>query len=222
MPETPEHLIYLSERTAKVLYAVLRLQHDQRHDLPGATVKRVQSFTGFKSRVVREILNELKGAGYVAAAFAKGEAYTLLDNSLDVYEINVRTSITTRDTALFLLELVEAWKDSKDPEGTVDARPLVEKLAAEKQFLCLTEADIFGDHPGYIGKIAELIEAGLHLERVSEKRFRLRAKVHMEERYLQILKAQPTLDELAAYKFPPRRPKKPTAPLKRSKTTVAT
>jgi hypothetical protein len=197
-----EHLIYLSEKIAKVLYAVLRLQHDQRHELPGATVKRVESFTGFKDKAVRESLEELQKAGYVSAAVAKGEARQLMENAQDIYEIDVRTSITCRDTAVFLLALVEAWKSSKDPEGKVDARPLVEKLVKEKQFKYLTEVDIFGNHLGYKGKIAELIEAGMHLERVSEKHFRLRAKVHMEERYLQVLKAQPTLDELAAWTFP--------------------
>ena len=115
-----------------------------------------------------------------------------------IYELQSRTSITCRDTALFLLELAES--ERVHDEQMVDLRVLLPALERSEKLRYLTQADFEGC-PTYAGKIAELAIAGEYVERLGQHYVRPRFRLLLERKYLTLLVDGPKLTELSSRRF---------------------
>jgi hypothetical protein len=188
---------------AKVLYAILRLQHAQL-PLPGATQKRIHECTKIPQPQISPILSELREAGYISEIAVRGQEALDILGAKKTYELDVAVSITCRDTAVMLLELLGAPRDA---EGKIDFSEFLDGLERDKKLRYLLRADIMGT-TGYPGKLHELVTKGLYLERVAAGHVRIRSRIHFERKYLEILRELPNLDKIVGFRFPASQPAK--------------
>jgi DNA-binding MarR family transcriptional regulator len=220
--------LLLEGRTAKVLYAILKLQHahasQDRMGLPQATQAEIERLLHMDRTQVSRTLQALVSANYVVVAdCSKGD----MAKSDSVYEIEVKTAISCRDTAALLLELLAYAKrgskgatgcDRSRDEGDLkfDRVPFVNSLfKADKEesdvLWYYDKKDLLGrPHHGrdgkpydgyYTGKLNELADAGEYIERVSADWIRPRMKITLEIPYLLLVRDQVSLDQLKQLDF---------------------
>ncbi len=183
---------------ALVLYAILRLQHDSRFSLPGATQRRLQNDTGLPQAQITTILADLEAAGYIRTVAVRGSAaLEALESAKKVYECDASASITCRDTAVFLLELLRHSQQNR--EERVSFAQFAHQLIARRLLQYLTYQDLAG-FPEFTGTLQQMADR-LYLTRLSSTFVRLTGRVRFEQPYLQILRDQPALSELAGYSF---------------------
>ena len=196
---------YLDEQSAKVLYVILRMQymfdgHTEDH-LPGANLKRIESWTGIPNTVVsRKIIPLLEQAGYIVKAGIHEAEAIAATGSRDMYELHVRNCITCRDSAVLLLSLLSFYKErsEEDGEGKIDLSSFVSYVQGRLQYF--TNEDLWGnnEHPGKFADLANLTE---HIERVSVRYIRPRLKLYLEQRYLELVAKEVKLEALKHYSW---------------------
>ena len=197
-PEIQDQYLYFTEDTARVLYAILKLQHDSRFTLPGATQRRLQKDTGLSQPQVAAVVADLQAAGYIRTVAVRGSgALEALESAKKLYACDGSACITCRDTAVVLLELQRLSQQSH--EEKVDFRLFGKRLVASRQLQYLQYDDLCGC-PEYPGKLQEMVD-GLYLTRISSTLVRLTGRVRFEQLYLQILRDQPSLSDLSRYSF---------------------
>lgn len=220
--------LLLEDKMAKMLYAILKLQHAPATQtgmvLPSATQTELGKILSLSRKQVSLMLKDLVSANYVVVADCKrgGGVGDL------AYEIEVKTAISCRDTAAVLLELLRYAKQKhaddqaghvSKPEGDlkVDRVAFVDFLfGAESgsELWYYDRKDLLGPpHPDqhgnpysgyYKGKLNELADAGEYIERVSADWVRPRMKITLEIPYLLLVRDQVPLDQLGKLRFDPQ------------------
>jgi len=222
----PKHYYELDEDSAKVLYACLKLQHRSwrrcKGEFPEASIEALIALTGVdKTKTYRDIMPNLKRAEYILSA------RTHKRGGPEVYEVNVKKSITNGDTARMLLALMD-FADEKqsdettaDPEGKVlvtefvkqrlefrvqsqldlEERPGTSSGGQRALIEYLSPEDIVSGDERSKSKIDELAEAGEHIERVSRDYIRPRLRLHLERLYLKLLAKGIEISKLRHYAF---------------------
>jgi hypothetical protein len=224
--------VYLSmdEKMAKVLYAILKLQHPflrpqskgdgDRNIPPQADRKTLERFTGLSSDIIRQIINQLRAARYVllgslrrlhSAEGRSGEGH-------EVFELNVAIVISCADTATFLLELLDeaqknvsemsragiireqGRKPDNEFDGKVNRKDFVKTLLDAKKLAYFSDDDLIG-RDHRKGKIDEVIDAGEYIERVSITHIRPRMRIVLERLYLSLVARQIPLEDLSRYHY---------------------
>jgi hypothetical protein len=231
----PRRYLRLSGSTAKILYAILKLQQKQaslRGDLPDATQPELEKLLAFKYSYVHKKLMELREAGYVVVAASHGNPGRPPGPGKReplLYEIEVKTAISCRDTAALLLELLHYAKQ-QHKEGAAGERDEGDLKINRLDFVDslfynvpgslgykpnnlwgYDKKDLLGPpHPDtagtpyqgyYKGKLNELADAGEYIERVSADWVRPRMKIALEIPYLLLVRDQKKLEELRWLKF---------------------
>lgn len=174
----------IDQDRARVLFAVLRLQQE-------AFQRRIALATGFSVYKVGRLLRELLDSGYLILAQLHEQS------ARKVYEVESTTTATGRDTAVMLLELLEC---AKDPEGKVNVGSFSQDLVDSGKLKYLRLEDLVGTLDDK-GKIAELVEAGEYIERLSSEYVRPRLRISLENRYLRLLADEISLEGLKNYDF---------------------
>ena len=210
----------LDERTAHLLYAILKIQHDDLaanrlsdnpEDLPGATQQRLSEVTGYPLAFVTTTIHKLERAGYVMSANIK-TGFTSPNRARKIYELNAESCVTCQDTARFLIYLLRA---EKDYEGKLDFKQTLNGLLESNHFGYLGADDFYGatdgKGPAYWGKLAELAATRKHIERVGRYLIRPRLMLYLERRYLELVADQIDLETLRKRLTPPNESHRPTA-----------
>jgi hypothetical protein len=184
----------LSDNEAKILFAILRLQHTE----SGATQKGLENIMGVDQGQISGLLTPLVDGGYVII----GKVSTGFGGSgpKQIYELQARTAITCRDTALFLLELLQSEPEYAFNEQIIDLRRFLPALSDSQKLHYLTIDDFRGTAT-YPGKIAELAIAGEYIERVGEHYIRPRIRLLLERKFLLLVIECPALKDLSSFVF---------------------
>lgn len=200
--------LYLHETASKILYATLKLHQKFLKSreggllLPRVNEAELAKHLGYRNVApVNRTITQLRRANYVVSASVQtGHGR----RSPQYFEVQVKTCITSKDTAKLLLELLAFSKTIKDAEGKIliedflsylglpkgsekeegQATPTENPLPKKLEYF--DREDLLGTET-YKGKINELAEAGEQIERISAKYIRPRMKLILELPYLKLL-----------------------------------
>jgi len=177
----------LDQDRARIIYCVLILQSQSL----GATQERIRQALGFSKDKVRRLLAELAEDSYVIPyAFRGAEARIL-------YEVDAITTTTYRDSARFLLEILDY---EGDWEGKIEEEKLVRSLLRRRSLKDYNRRDLVGDG-SHKGKIDFLVDVSGHLERISPRFIKPRLKARLQRPYLELVAEHPPLGRLRSSKW---------------------
>jgi len=190
----------LDELRARLLYVVLKLQEQP----SGATQERIIECTKFNSTRVVRLLKQLEEAGYIIKSQVYGDKSRKSIESRQarqLYEVDAINSITFKDSAVILLEMLKYQENGKDLEGKINVEEFIAYLLKGKKLRDFNRVDLLGNSRTR-GKIDLLAENGEHIERVTPRFVKPRLKAKLQKLYLELVAEQPALEKLPALAVP--------------------
>ena len=219
--QKPHTYLPIDDQAAKVLYAILKLQHHFLQEtsvsaLPQADRKRIVNVTSLTADQVNRTIVQLRAAGYILRGNLRHVHGTGEESSggHEIFEVDVPVVASCADTAVVLLELLEqARQNVKVPPKRDDSRPLdnemdgkvdrtkfVAKMLESRKLAYFSREDLLGDAIQK-GKLDQVTDAGEYIERVSSTHIRPRMRIALERPYLALLAQQVPLEDLQKYKW---------------------
>jgi len=131
---------------------------------------------------------ELREAGYLI----ESQIYSQ-KTARKIYEVDALNSITFRDSARIIIEMLDF--QCTDPEGKIEIDAFVTHLIKCGKLRDFNSTDLLGNEK-YRGKIDLLADNGQHIERITPRFIKPRLKAKLQRLYLELITQEVSLDEL--------------------------